>query len=85
MPERPRLFVKTWCPWCIDAQEWLDGRAVAYELVDVEADRANYDQMIAFSGQRCTPTLLLPTGVFLADFGPDELPAFLTTHGILPG
>lgn len=79
-----KLYVKTWCPWCVAAIEWLNSRGFKYELVDVEANRADYDEMIRFSGQSKTPTLLMPDGKMLPDFGPDELAAFVEKHGIKP-
>ena len=78
-----RLYVKTWCPWCVTAQEWLDERGFQYELIDVERTRAEYDEMIRISGQRYTPTLAMGDFV-LPDFGPEELAAFVKKHGIVP-
>ena len=46
-----KLYVKVWCPWCVAAREWLDTRGFKYQLVDVEANRADYDAMIKLSGQ----------------------------------
>jgi hypothetical protein len=68
------------------AQDWLDSHGVAYELRDVLAKQSDYDAMIALSGQRYTPTLVVtgenqPPKV-LADFGPEELQPFL--RGLLP-
>ena len=77
-----KLYVKTWCPWCVMAQQWLDGRGYRYELIDVESSRASYDEMIRISGQRLTPTLSVGELV-LPDFGPDELAGFLKKHGIV--
>jgi len=79
-----KLYAKLWCPWCVAAREWLDTRSYQYELVDVEANRADYDEMIRFSGQSKTPTLLLADGKMLPDFGPEELAAFVVKHGIKP-
>ena len=56
-----KLYVKTWCPWCVAAREWLDTRGFGYELIDVEADRADYDEMIQLSGQSKPPTLRHPS------------------------
>jgi glutaredoxin len=78
-----KLYVKTWCPWCVRAQEYLDERGFAYELIDVEADRKDYDEMIRLSGQRYTPTLDAG-GAILPDFGPDELEEFLEEQGLRP-
>lgn len=79
-----KLYVKTWCPWCVTAQQWLDARGYRYELIDVEAKRADYEEMIRLSGQRRTPTLVTSSGLVLPDFGPDELAVFLGKHSIAP-
>ena len=74
-----KLYVKTWCPWCVMAQQYLDQRGYRYELIDVESERRLYDEMIKLSGQRYTPTLVAD-GHILPDFGPEELEAFLRQH-----
>ncbi len=79
-----KLYIKTWCPWCVSAREWLDARGYRYEPVDVEASRADYDKMITLSGQSKTPTLVLDDGRMLPDFGPDELAAFVKQHSLTP-
>ena len=84
MPADLRLFVKVWCPWCVDAREWLDAHGYQYELIDVEQSRAAMDEMIDFSGQRLTPTLVVDDEKVLPDFGPDELERFLKKHSIEP-
>ena len=78
-----KLYVKTWCPWCVMAQQYLDARGYTYELLDVERNRKDYDEMIRLSGQRLTPTLTAGELV-LPDFGPDELEAFLRKHTLTP-
>ena len=79
-----KLYVKTWCPWCVSAREWLDSRNYKYELIDVEATKADYETMIRLSGQSKTPTLVLEDGAVLPDFGPDELAAFVAKHNLRP-
>jgi glutaredoxin 3 len=78
-----KLYVKTWCPWCIRAKAWLDGKGYHYEEIDVDADRAAYETMIRLSGQRLTPTLVVGEQI-LPDFGPEELEPFLARNGIAP-
>jgi glutaredoxin 3 len=78
-----KLYVKGWCPWCITAKRYLDARGYQYEEVDVQHDRDAYREMIELSGQAYTPTLKAD-GRVLADFGPDELEAFLKKHRIEP-
>lgn len=79
-----KLYVKTWCPWCVMAQEWLDQRGYKYDLIDVESDPALYAEMIKLSGQRRTPTMVTGSGDLLPDFGPDELALFVEKHSITP-
>jgi len=79
-----KLFVKVWCPWCVAAREWLDSRGYKYQLVDVEANAADYAEMKKISGQTKTPTLQTEDGNVLPDFGPDELAAFVKEHGLSP-
>ena len=76
-----KLYIKTWCPWCVRARKDLDALGIRYEVVDVESNRALYDEMIRLSGQRLTPTLVVGEKV-LPDFGPEELTTFLDLHGI---
>ena len=78
-----KLYVKTWCPWCIMAEDFLKKRGYAYRQIDVESSRAAYDEMIRLSGQRLTPTLVVGEKV-LPDFGPEELDVFLKKHSIIP-
>jgi glutaredoxin len=78
-----KLYVKSWCPWCISATHYLKKRSYTFETIDVLRDAAAYDEMIRVSGQRYTPTLVVHDKV-LADFGTDELEAFLNEHRIQP-
>lgn len=77
MNKLPKLFVKTGCPWCHEAIEWLTAKGIAYEMIDVRKDAAAFEEMQQLSGQTKTPTLQMPDGRVLADFGVEELPSFL--------
>ena len=79
-----KLYVKTWCPWCVRAEDWLRARGYRYRQIDVENDRADYDEMIRLSGQKRTPTLVTADGKVLPDFGPDQLATFMQQHSIEP-
>lgn len=78
-----KLYVKTWCPWCISACRYLRKYNYAFEEIDVERNRHAYAEMIRISGQSYTPTLEVD-GKVLADFGTDELEDFLRQHRIEP-
>ena len=74
-PKRIRLFIKPYCSWCDLATRWLDERGIRYDTLDVIADAAAFDQMIALSGQTLAPVIDVD-GEVLADFGPDQLAGF---------
>jgi glutaredoxin 3 len=77
------LYVKTGCPWCELAEEYLDEHRYKYRRIDVRKDRAVFEEMRRVSGQTYAPTLVVGDEV-LPDFGPDELEHFLKTHEIEP-
>jgi glutaredoxin len=79
------LYVKVWCPWCVEAVAWLERAGYRFKQLDVLADKAAYDRMIAISGQRKTPTLELDNGAVLPDFDVRQLEKFLQDHHISPG
>lgn len=80
-PHRVRLFVKPYCGWCHQAIVWLDRRGVAYEKLDVTADRAAWAEMERLSGQTLAPVIQVD-GRVLADFGVPELEAFWQQLGL---
>lgn len=72
-----RLFIKTGCPWCEMAVEWLKEHGYEFQPVDVLKDSSAFSEMRAISGQSKAPVLELEDGRVLADFGPEELEPFL--------
>jgi glutaredoxin len=70
-----RLFIKPYCPWCHQAQHWLDERGVKYETLDVISNSKAMTEMVNLSGQRLAPVIDVD-GQILADFGPEELAKF---------
>ncbi|MDQ2659397.1 MAG: glutaredoxin family protein [Verrucomicrobiota bacterium] len=72
----PILYVKTGCPYCAEAMDYLDQKQIAYQKVDVRNSDAGMKKLQELSGQTKTPTLDWD-GKILADFGTDELEKFL--------
>ena len=70
-----RLFIKPYCPWCHQAQRWLDDHGIKYKTLDVIADSKAFTEMIKLSGQELAPVIDVD-GKILADFGPEELARF---------
>ena len=78
------LYIKPWCPWCVEAVRWLKGRNYQFVSVDVLSDASAYQHMRAISGQSLTPTLETTDGKVLADFDVGQLEKFLREHKITP-
>jgi glutaredoxin len=75
----PDLYVKTGCPWCLQATTELDRQGIAYRTHNVSTDRAAYAAMEKLSGQTKAPVLDYH-GDILADFGAEELIPFLAAR-----
>ena len=73
---RPFLYFKSGCPWCDEAEDYLRAHGIAYGKADVYADPAALEEMRQLSGQTKAPTMRWGEEI-LADFGADELDAFL--------
>ena len=50
-----KVFSTKTCPWCTKVKEYLDEKGVAFEEVDVAADRAAAMEMVRKSGQMGVP------------------------------
>lgn len=73
----PILYVKTGCPYCKAAKDYLDNKKISYEEVDVRGSDKGMKKLQEISGQTKTPTLDWDGNV-LADFGVDQLEEFLS-------
>ena len=79
-PKRVRLFIKPYCGWCDEARDWLAERGIAYEELDVTADRSARAEMFELTDQTKAPSIDVD-GHILADFGAEELEEFWTKLG----
>ena len=69
--EKPVLYVKEGCPWCVDALAYFKDKQVELEVVDVRTDPSRMQELLEISAQGMTPTL--KHGDFVvADFDLDE-------------
>ncbi len=73
---KPILYVKTGCPYCKAAMDYLDGNSIDYEEVNVRGTDSGMKKLQELSGQTKTPTLDW-NGDVLADFGVEQLEDFL--------
>ncbi len=79
---RPFLYVKSGCPWCDEAEEYLHEQGIAYGKADVLADSTAFEEMKRLSGQTKAPTMRWGTEI-LADFGAEELEVFLRERNVV--
>lgn len=79
-----RLFIKPYCGWCHEAQEWLDERGIEYQTLDVISDSAARREMVQLSGQTLAPVIEVD-GEVLADFDTDQLEDFWKKLEASPG
>jgi len=84
MPDSVRLFIKPYCGWCHEAQEWLKDHGIRHETLDVTRSEAAWREMTRLSGQTSAPVIDVD-GEILADFGVDELEAWWEEHGFEEG
>ena len=77
----PILYIKSGCPWCIDAVEFLWKNGIKFTEKNVTQDRSAFLEMEKKSRQTKAPVLDW-NGEILADFGVDELKPFLRERKI---
>jgi glutaredoxin len=81
IPSHTTLFVKTGCPYCARAREYLASHHIQFIERNVSDDREAYDLMKRISGQEKAPTFVYE-GDVLSDFDVEELTPFLEKHGV---
>lgn len=78
----PILYVKTGCPWCDEARDFLVGHGISHRERNVTTDDGAREDMHRLSGQTKAPTLDWH-GHVLADFDVEELVDFLHEHNVV--
>ena len=81
-PLMPKLYVKSGCPWCQEALEYLDSHHIPHETIVVTGNHEAMNEMVNLSGQSKAPVLNWH-GKILSDFGADELDLFLKKEGVI--
>lgn len=56
MSQKPVLYIKSGCPWCVAALDFFQQHGVALDVRDVREDAVARERMEAISGQTKTPT-----------------------------
>ncbi|MDR2845579.1 MAG: glutaredoxin family protein [Puniceicoccales bacterium] len=71
MKNKPILYIKNGCPWCIEALNFFNVHGVDLDVRDVTQNKAAMQRMIDISDQTKCPTFELGDFV-VADFSVDE-------------
>jgi glutaredoxin len=79
-PNMVRLFVKPYCPWCEEAEDWLQRRGIDYERLNVTIDTDARSEMRRLTGQSRAPSIEVD-GHVLVDFDTGQLENFLREQG----
>ncbi len=70
------IYTTPTCPWCQATKEYLRAREIDFEEVDVSADPAAAQEMIAKSGQMGTPVVDID-GEIIVGFNKPEIDRLL--------
>ncbi len=60
------------CPWCTKVKEYLDGKGVAYETVDVSENREAAMDMVKKTGQMGVPVTKIGER-YIIGYDPDSI------------
>ena len=57
MDKNVKVYSTPTCPWCVRVKQFLKDNNTAYQDIDVSADQAAAEDMVAKSGQMGVPVL----------------------------
>ena len=57
--EKIKVYSTPTCPHCHRAKDFLKGRAVEFEEIDVTTDRSRVEEMVKISGQMGVPVIVV--------------------------
>lgn len=57
MQAKATVYGTATCPWCTKAKQYLEGKGVAIDYVDVGADHVRAQEMMRKSGQMGVPVI----------------------------
>jgi glutaredoxin 3 len=53
------VYTTTWCPYCRQAEKFLESKGVAFKQVDVTEDDAMREKLVELTGQRTVPQIFV--------------------------
>ena len=79
-PPRIVAYLNPLCPWTRGVLRVFEKHHLEFEYRDIIRDPANYQEMVARSGQRSSPCVVVDDHM-LADVGGEEVEAWLSRQG----
>lgn len=76
------LYTKKGCPWCKGVLDLFTEKGVQFEEREVLSNPAYFDELVAKSGQKKTPTLDID-GEIIADSDRAQVEAYLKEKGAI--
>lgn len=77
-----KVYSTKTCPWCVKVKEYLDSLKVAYENVDVSADREAAMELVKKTKQMGVPVTQIGDR-FIVGYDPSTLESCLREEGLL--
>jgi glutaredoxin 3 len=53
------IYLTPFCPYCVRARRLLDGKDVAYQVIDLTADPSRWEEMTRRSGRHTVPQVFI--------------------------
>ena len=84
MPTLPTIiaYINPFCPWTRGVVSFLESSGFEYEYRDITENPADFEEMVAKSGQHSSPCVEVD-GHMLADISGDELQEWIEERGLL--
>jgi glutaredoxin 3 len=67
-----KVYSTASCPWCVKAKEYLTGKGIEFDNINVGEDEKGLMEMIEKSGQRGVPVLDVK-GTIIVGFDKDAI------------
>jgi len=63
--KKVKVYSTPTCPWCVRAKEYLKGKNIPFEDVDVAANADQAKEMVKISGQMGVPVITVDGAVII--------------------
>ena len=54
-----KIYTANWCPYCIAAKRFFDGKGWQYEEINIEKEGMNCEELEKLSGGRTVPQIVI--------------------------